>query len=407
MKTKSNLSVRWIYLAIGVLTMLFAGVLYAWSILKVPFKDSFAWSDSSLALNFTLTMCTFCIGVVAGGLVYKKIGIRITLIASAIMVGAGFVLTGMLNADMLTMLYIAYAGLAGCGIGVCYNVVIATVNSWFPDRKGFCSGCLMMGFGLSTLLMGNTISAMFDNPAIGWKKAYIMLGIVMAIVIVIAALVLRAPTADVVFPAAKGGKKVYKEDFEVRDYTPVEMMKSFTFWRAFIYLTFVLAVGNSVISFARDLVLSVGAAPTLATTMVGVLSVFNGLGRILTGAIYDAKGRKFTMISTNLVAIAAAAICLLAVVSNSLPICVVGLCLAGLSYGSCPTVNSTFIPAFYGQKHFAVNFSIITANLIPASFIAAFSNNLFINTGSYTAPFVLLLVLAAGSLVLNLSIRRP
>ena len=56
MKTKTNLAKRWLYLACGVFAMLFSGVLYAWSILKIPFKEIFAWSDSSLALNFTLTM---------------------------------------------------------------------------------------------------------------------------------------------------------------------------------------------------------------------------------------------------------------------------------------------------------------------------------------------------------------
>ena len=55
-------------------------------------------------------------------------------------------------------------------------------------------------------------------------------------------------------------------------------------------MAFITAVENSVISYARDLVLSVGAAPALATTLVGVLAVFNGLGRILTGAVYDVLG---------------------------------------------------------------------------------------------------------------------
>ena len=34
--TKQNLSVRWAYLVIGVIAMLFAGIIYAWSILKAP-----------------------------------------------------------------------------------------------------------------------------------------------------------------------------------------------------------------------------------------------------------------------------------------------------------------------------------------------------------------------------------
>ena len=77
MNTKST-SVRWLYLAIGVFSMLFSGVLYAWSILKIPFKSVFEWSDSSLAFNFTLTMCFFCLGAFAGSLICKKAGPKIT-----------------------------------------------------------------------------------------------------------------------------------------------------------------------------------------------------------------------------------------------------------------------------------------------------------------------------------------
>ncbi len=406
MNTKST-SVRWLYLAIGVFSMLFSGVLYAWSILKIPFKSVFEWSDSSLAFNFTLTMCFFCLGAFAGSLICKKAGPKITLILAGLLVGAGFIITGFLNAEMLYMLYISYAFLAGSGIGICYNVVVSTVCAWFPDRKGFCSGCLMLGFGISTLLLGNAVSVLFENPAFGWSKTYVLLGIVLAVVLIIAGLILRRPDKDTVLPAPKNTKAVKKESFEVRDFTTAEMLKSFTFWRAFVTMAFMTAVGNSVISFARDLVLSVDAAPALATTLVGVLSVCNGLGRIITGAVYDLLGRRTTMIAANILTIVAAGITLLAVNIHSLPVCIAGLCLTGLSYGACPTVTSAFSASFYGQKHFPTNYSITNFNLIAAAFIASFSNSLLISSGSYTAPFIMLLVLAVGALGLNFTIRKP
>jgi len=407
MTTKSVLRLRRVYLAAGVLAMLFSGVLYAWSILKVPFKDVFGWSDSALALNFTLTMCFFCLGAFFGSLLCKRLRARFTLILAGILACAGFLLTGFLRADLLWLLYVGYAILAGSGIGISYNVVVSTVSAWFPDRKGFCSGCLMMGFGISTLLLGNILSGLFDAPAFGWRKTFILLGILLGIVLILAGLILRRPTADTVLPAAAVKSLSRKEDFEVRDFSTVEMIKSFTFQRAFVYMVFITAVGNSVISFARDLVLSVGAAPALATTLVGVLAVCNGIGRILTGAVYDSLGRRFTMISTNILTIAAAGITLLAVSFRSLPLCIIGLCLTGLSYGSCPTVTSAFTSSFYGQKYFPINYSITNFNLVFASFIAAASNTLYISTGSFTAPFSMLLVLAVLALGLNFSVRKP
>ena len=407
METNAQIKKRGLYLATGVFAMLFSGVLYAWSILKIPFKADFGWSDSVLALNFTLTMCFFCLGAFFGSLICKKTGPKITLIIAAALVGVGFIMTGLLTAATPYLLYISYAFLAGSGIGICYNVVVATVNQWFPDKKGFCSGCLMMGFGVSTLLLGNGISKLFEMPAFGWSKAYVMLGIILAVVLVIAAIILKRPSADITFPAPKAKKAVKAESFETRDFTTPEMLKSFTFWRAFACMAFMTAVGNSVISFARDLVISVDAAPALATTLVGVLSICNGLGRIITGAFYDALGRRTTMIWANVLTIVAAGITLVAVNLNSLPVCIIGLCLTGLSYGSCPTVTASFSASFYGQKHYSTNYSITNFNLIIASFIATFSNSLLASSGGYTTPFIMLLVLSVVALGLNLTIKKP
>ena len=407
MKTNSLYNKRRLYLTVGVLAMLFSGVLYAWSILKAPFKSIFGWSDSSLALNFTLTMCFFCLGAFAGSLICKKIGTKITLIISGLLVGAGFGLTGILTEDKLWLLYVAYAFLAGSGIGISYNVVVSTVSAWFPDRKGFCSGCLMMGFGLSTLLLGSAIEKLYALPAFGWSKTFILLGIIIAVVLIISGLVLRRPDADTVFPEAKSKGTAKKDVAITKDYTTKEMLSSLTFWKAFLCLAFITAVGNSVISFAKDLALSVDATPALATTLVGVLAVCNGFGRILTGAVYDIIGRRATMISANILTIAAAGITLIAVMNNSLILCVVGLCLTGITYGSCPTISSAFSSSFFGLKYFPVNYSITNFNLIVAAFIAAGSNSLFISTGGYTAPFIMLLALAVVALGLNFTIRNP
>lgn len=185
------------------------------------------------------------------------------------------------------------------------------------------------------------------------------------------------------------------------------MIRRFPFWRAFLCIVFLAAVGNTVISFAKDLSLSVGANAALATTLVGVLSVCNGLGRILTGALFDLLGRRRTMLLANVTAILAAAVTLLSVLAASVPLCVIGLCVTGLSYGACPTISSAFTSAFYGTKHFPVNFSIMNFNLMGASFMATAASVLLGSTGGYVAPFLLLLVLALAALLLNLSVRRP
>ena len=131
------------------------------------------------------------------------------------------------------------------------------------------------------------------------------------------------------------------------------------------------------------------------------------LAGIVVGALFDKLGRKKTMLFANLLTIVAAGITLVAVLSHSLPVCILGLCLTGFSYGAGPTITSAFTSAFYGTKYFPVNFSVMNFNLMFASFMATAASGLLESTGGYVGPFVFLLGLAVVSLLLNLSIKRP
>lgn len=405
--TKQNISVRWAYLVIGVIAMLFAGILYAWSILKSPFAAEFGWGASNLALNFTLAMCFFCIGGLLGAQLAKRVGHKIAIIVAGVLSALGFILTSSLPGTSVVMLYITYGVLAGLGIGIAYNVVIATVSAWFPDKKGLCSGCLMMGFGASALVLGNVADSLMKNDLIGWRTTYVILGIAIGVVLVIAALLLKKPGNDVVLPQPKAAKAAGTEAFERRDYTPGQMLCRASFWMAFICLVFLSAVGSSVISFAKDLALSVEAPESLAVTLVGVLSVCNGLGRIITGAVFDLIGRRKTMLAANILTICAAGVTLLAVSIGSLPLCIVGLCLTGMSYGSCPTTTAAFTSAFYGMKNYSTNMAFMTFNIMGGSLIATLSSKVLEISGGYAAPFMMLLALTVVALILNIFIRKP
>ena len=405
-KENSKLTIRWFYMFVGVVSMLFAGVLYAWSILKHPLNAEFGWKPSELAFNFTLAMTFFCVGGLLGAQLSKRTSHRIALVMAGVLTAAGFILTSILNNVSVVALYITSGVMAGLGIGIAYNVVIATISAWFPDKKGLCSGCLMMGFGASALIIGNVADAMFKSE-IGWRLTYSALGIAIFVVLILAAFLIKLPGADVVFPQSAVGKNVKGNDAGQQDFTSVQMLCRASFWMAFICISFLAAVGSSVISFAKDMALSVNAPEALAVTLVGVLSVCNGIGRILTGAVFDVIGRRKTMLCANILTICAASVTLLAVTVNSLPLCIAGLCLTGMSYGSCPTITAAFTSSFFGMKYFSNNMAIMTFTVMIGSFIATASTKVLEATGGYTATFIMLLSLTFVALVLNLFIRKP
>ena len=405
-KENQKLSVRWIYMVIGVVSMLFAGVLYAWSILKSPLSLEFGWGQSELALNFTIAMTFFCIGGLLGARIAKQKGHCVALVSAGCLSLAGFVLTGVINGASVWVLYVTYGMFAGLGIGISYNVVISTVSAWFPDKKGLCSGCLMMGFGASALIIGNVADSMFKSN-FGWRVTYIILGIAIFLVLVLAGFLLQKPDENTVFPKQTTKNAATGKEPEKKDFTSLQMLLRPSFWMAFICISFLAAVGSSVISFAKDMALSVNAPEALAVSLVGVLSVCNGIGRILTGAVFDFLGCRKTMLCANILTICAAAVTLIAVSISSLALCILGLCLTGVSYGACPTITAAFTSSFFGMKHFSNNMALMTFTVMVGSFIATASNKVLEATGGYNGAFIMLLALTFVALILNAFIRRP
>ena len=82
---------RWLRLAIGAFALFFAGIIYAWSVIKAPFA-AFGWTSSQLGLNYTITMSMFCLGGLFSGLLNKKISAKIRMAASGVLVAGGFAL---------------------------------------------------------------------------------------------------------------------------------------------------------------------------------------------------------------------------------------------------------------------------------------------------------------------------
>ena len=395
-----NNSKRYLYLIVGTIALLFAGTVYAWSILKAPLAQNFGWTVPQLTVNFTLTMSFFCLGGILGSLLNKKIGLRNTLIISAILSGAGFIFTSFLSGSSISMLYVWYGIICGLGIGIAYNNIISTVNQWFLDKKGFSSGVLLMGYGASSLIIGSIAAKTIANANFGWRNTYLSIGIALFIVLFACALILKTRVFD------NTNKTADTAALQVKDYTLAEMLKSISFWKALLVITFLAACGNTVISIAKDISLASGLAETLAVTMVGVLSVCNGLGRIICGLIFDKFGCKKTMIYADVLTIIAGIVILVAVMNSSVILCIAGLCIVGLSFGCCPTISAAFIADFFGKKNYNLNYSVFNLNLLIASLIASLESYLLAVSGGYTVPFLVLISLAVVALGITLSIKK-
>ncbi len=395
---------RWIYAAAGVLILLFAGLIYAWSVLSGPIAAEFAeWSKGSLSLTFTLAMSFFCIGGLVAGLLAGKVKEKVLFILSAVLLLIGFVLVSKIQS--IGLLYLGFGVLAGLGAGFSYNTVMGSVTKWFPDKKGLISGILLMGFGIGAFIVGKIYAALLSTY--DWRVLFRILGIAVFIVIFIGGMIVRKPREDEVkmFVQEQNSKAQKNGD----DYTTKETTGKISFWLYFIWAVLMSAAALALIAQASGIVTESADGLTAGTiaTIVGLISVFNGIGRVIFGGLYDRLGQKKTMLLNNGLYLVSVLITMTGLNAKSLPLVVAGFILFGLSYGGVTPTNSAFIMDFFGVKNYPVNFSIINLNLLLASFGGTLAGAIYDRQGSYMSIFIIMLAAIAVATLCTVLIRRP
>lgn len=407
---RKELKARWLYLGIGTLTLLFLGLIYAWSIFRTPFGEMYPdWSISQLSLTFTISMIFFCLGGFAGGVLSKKLSIRARMLISAVMLLTGFFMVSMMKADSpgpsLTMLYIFYGVFGGGGVGVAYNGVIGTINKWFPDKVGLASGIMLMGFGLGGLVLGSVVNSMIGS--MGLLPVFRVLGIAICIVCVLAALVIKAPgTEDSAALAglAANNKKGSGEDAPAKNYSAAEMLKTSRFWFFTIWAILLNSAGLLVINSAANISVAFGGAAILGM----IVSLFNGAGRIVAGNNFDRRGRFFSTLVNNAFMLAAGILLTLGGMSGKYIFILCGLIFVGLAYGGCPTITSAYINKAFGPANFPTNFSIANFSLIPAATIGPMISSALLESagGSYQTNFYAIIGFSLAAAVFWLLLNR-
>lgn len=382
---------RWIYVIAGTVILLFAGLVYAWSVMSAPVAAQYpSWSKAQLSITFTLVMMFFCFGAVAGGLLAKKICVRINIYIAAGLFLAGFLIAS--QATTLLTLYIAFGVCCGFASGLTYNGVLGTMGKWFPDKPGLVSGILLMGFGMGSFLIGKIYTAFTPVTADGWRTSFRVFGICITVVLILGSFFFVLPSQEDLDQIPMKKKKTTQM---VESISARKMIRKSSFWFAFLWAVMLSATGLALISQAGSIVLEVGGkgvSPGTVATLVGIISITNGIGRVIFGALFDRFGQKVTMFTAGIVMLSATLVMIGAFSNSSLVLLVVGFIFCGMVYGGVTATNAAFVNSFYGSENYAVNLSIINLNLMVASFGSTIAGLLYDKSGSYLSTFVMMVI---------------
>lgn len=190
---KSEQSYGWVVVGVTIVCLGIAnGAVNAISVFLIPLSVDLGWSRGDTA--FAYMAATTCVGIggIVTGYISDRYAARPVVLVGAVVLGASLLLLGRQAA--LWQYYLLYCLMGGAGIAAMHAPLLSNVGNWFGANKGLALGVTQggraVGNGLIPLLAGFLITA------VGWRSAYMVLGLVVLVVMTPLALLVRSPPAN-------------------------------------------------------------------------------------------------------------------------------------------------------------------------------------------------------------------
>ena len=380
---------RWLQLIMGIVCMaMIANLQYGWTLFVNPISEKYGWSRAAIQVAFTIFVLTETWLVPIEGYLVDRFGPRPVVLIGGLLCGIGWVMNSFSNS--LTLLYFS-AAVSGVGAGAVYGTCVGNALKWFPDRRGLAAGLTAAGFGAGSALTIIPISSFIKSD--GYQAAFLYFGIGQGVIVMLAALFLKAaPLASKKY-AAKVNPLVPQTK---RDYKPSEVLRSPVFY--VMYLMFVMVAAGGLMATAQlgpiakdfnigDIPVNImGLILPALTFALAIDRVLNGLTRPFFGWVSDKIGREPTM----LFAFALESVGILALYTfGQNPIAFV--ILTGLVFFAWGEIYSLFPSTCadtFGSKYAAANAGLMYTAKGTASLLVPLSSVLTAMTGNWHAVFI-------------------
>lgn len=308
---------RWLVPTAALSIHLCIGQIYAYSVFNEPMTrligiQSSAASDWPLTtLGWIFSIALFMLGASAAifGKWLERVGPRKAMFTSAVCFGSGFLVAAIgVYFHNIWILYLGHGVLGGIGLGLGYISPVSTLIKWFPDRPGLATGMAIMGFGggamIASPLSVNLMKYFGNASSVGVAETFITMGIIYFLVMMYGVFTVRVP--------AEGWKpEGYEPNLEKQhamittaNVDADTAIRTPQFWLIFFVLMLNVTAGIGVLGQASVMiqelfsVTQVGEANAItaaeAAGFVGLLSLFNMLGRFFWSSTSDKIGRKNT-----------------------------------------------------------------------------------------------------------------
>jgi OFA family oxalate/formate antiporter-like MFS transporter len=403
--TGEQLRNRWAIAGSAVVMQICLGAAYGWSVFVKPLVAKQHWSLTQVSLTFTLAILFLGVGTIIGGIWQDRVGPRRVATVAGVIYGIGYIVAGLAaKSGSLYGLYLGYGVIGGIGMGMGYITPVATLVKWFPDRRGLMTGVAVAGYGAGALLFSPIAAHLIQSagiPATFWT-----FGVTYLVLVVLAAQFYANPPEGW-RPAGWIPTSAVSKTATTANFTVSEAMRTWQFWLLWAMLFLNVSAGIMIISQASPMAQQMaGMTPVAAAGMVGLISIFNGAGRVFWAWMSDLIGR--APVYFLLYAIQAVILFFLPTVNNitvfSIMFATIGLCYGG-GFGTMPS----FTADFFGPKYMGGIYGWILlawgVGAVPSPILIARVRQ---TTGNYAPAIHVIAIVMVCALVLPVLARyRP
>lgn len=390
---------RWLYVILGIAIMMCFGTVYSWGVFRVPVEKYFNIGSTQSGFPYMTYLAFYALFMMLSGKYFNKFSPRAIILTGTLMTSFGWILSSF--SSTIYTLTITYGVISGAGVGIAYGVPLVIVKKWFPEKKGFAIGLVLLGFGLSPLVTAPLARFLID--AFGVMKTFLILGVSFGIIVPILSYPFKYPSES----EADSLKKEANKDYEPNVIDTKKMLKTDSF--KVLYINFIIGtmIGLMLIGLTNNIGIQlIGLSQKTVTFMISLFAIFNGIGRPVFGWITDKLTSKKAMIISYVLIITAALLMSFAQ-NGSIVLFCTSFSIFWFNLGGWLAIAPTSTEMLYGEKHYSQNFGVVFTAYGIGAILGVLGSGLILDIfGNYYYVFYLVIILSiTGCLLTYKSIK--
>ncbi|MBA4123206.1 MAG: OFA family MFS transporter [Acidobacteria bacterium] len=302
---------RWLVPPAALAVHLCIGQAYSLSVFSLPLSKLIGikeyvpgqdWDLTTTVWIFNIAFVFLGLSAALFGKWLERVGPRKAMFVSALCFCGGFMISALgVYLHIIWLLYLGSGVLGGIGLGLGYISPVSTLIKWFPDRPGMATGMAIMGFGGGALIgspLADNLMKFYATPtSVGVLQTFVTMGIIYFILMMFGVFTVRVPAADWkpegYTPPVKQGNAMITSASVTAD----EAIKTPQFYLLWLVLFLNVTAGIGILAQASPLIQEMfpgRVTAAAAAGFVGLLSLFNLVGRFFWSSLSDIIGRKYT-----------------------------------------------------------------------------------------------------------------